>query len=30
MLDDGTIEFEIRSMSSMRDGAIHGLYDYKK
>jgi IMP dehydrogenase len=30
MLDDGTIEFEIRSISSMRDGAIHGLYDYKK
>jgi len=30
MLNDGTIEFEIRSISSMRDGSIHGLYDYKK
>tara|TARA_B100000123_G_C25739924_1_gene433320 strand:- start:2597 stop:4078 length:1482 start_codon:yes stop_codon:yes gene_type:complete len=30
MLDNGDIEFEIRSISSMRDGGIHGLYDYKK
>lgn len=30
MLYDGIIKFEIRSPSSIRDGAIHGLYDYKK
>jgi IMP dehydrogenase len=30
MLREGEIEFEIRSVSSMRDGGIHGLYDYKK
>ena len=30
MLEKGEIEFEIRSMSSMRDGGIHGLHDYQK
>ena len=30
MLKKGEIEFEIRSMSSMRDGGIHGLHDYQK
>ena len=26
----GEIEFELRSISSMRDGQVHGLFDYQK
>ena len=27
---DSEIELELRSVSSMRDGSVHGLYDYQK
>lgn len=29
-LYEGIIELELRSVSSMRDGNVHGLYDYQK
>ena len=29
-LNQGETEFELRSISAMKDGQVHGLYDYQK